>query len=257
MVLAEDLARDRIISSELFLKNLLLPKGRSAEHAGQPVAILIFDSFRHFWTAGRLIHSEGVVRYGPPGGLPVRHDIYGTVHYVRAAGTPNDAFSRVKDGWHDPDAVGADVKEPQRSINLKAREVRDGLKQAIDGRRWRVFGGTFSTQIVDPMFMEPEAWLAWWHAKTRRLHLVVGPQSPDGPGARLPDARPSPLSLPAGVAPVHELLSGRRVRRARYFVAPPVSHARGGVCQWAREARLHPVRAIPVRNQAASLDIVA
>lgn len=180
VVLAEDLTRDRIIASEHFLKHLLLPKGRNAEHAGQPVAILIFDSFRHWRMASGRVHAEGVVRYGPPGASPVRDDIFGTVHYVRAAGTPNEVFSRVKDGGHDPDAVGPGVKEPQRAVNLKAREVRDDITQAIDGRRWRVFEGTFSTQIVDPMFMEPEAGLAWWNGKTRQLHLVTGSQSPEG-----------------------------------------------------------------------------
>jgi CO/xanthine dehydrogenase Mo-binding subunit len=180
VVLAEDLTRDRITASDLFLKHLLLPKGRIAEHAGQPVAILIFDSFRPFWTASRRVHAEGVVRYGPPGESAARHDIFGTVHYVRSAGTPSDVFSRVKDGWHDPDAVGPEVKEPERTINLRARGVRDDIRQAIDGRRWRVFEGTFSTQIVDPMFMEPEAGLAWWNPRTRRLHLVTGSQSPDG-----------------------------------------------------------------------------
>jgi len=174
VVLADDLTRDRIVASEHFLQHLLVPKGRNAEHAGQPVAILIFETFRHFWTASRRVHGEGVVRYGPPGASPVRNDIFGTVHYVRAAGPTSDVFSRVKDGAHDPDAVGPGVKEPQRAVNLKAREVRDDIKQAIDGRRWRVFEGTFSTQVVDPMFMEPEAGLAWWNAKTRQLHLVTG-----------------------------------------------------------------------------------
>lgn len=180
VVTAEDLTRDRVAGLPYFLKHLLLPKGRVAEHAGQPVAILIFDSFRAFWTAGRRVRAADVVRYGPSGAAPDRHDIFGTVHYVRAEGRPNDVFSRVKDGWHDPDAVGPNVKEPQRGVNLRAREVRDDIRQSIDGRRWRVFEGTFSTQVVDPMFLEPEAGLAWWNARTRQLHLVTGSQSPEG-----------------------------------------------------------------------------
>jgi hypothetical protein len=59
VVIADDLTRDRIIASDLFGKYLLVPKGRTAEHAGQPVAILIFDSFRH------LVDGEGK---GPRGG---------------------------------------------------------------------------------------------------------------------------------------------------------------------------------------------
>jgi hypothetical protein len=105
IVVAEDLARDRITSSGLFLRNLLLPRGKGAEHAGQPVAMLIFDSFRQFRQASRLIGAD-VARYGNPDPSVARDEVFGTVHYIRSAGTPADVFSRVKDGWHDPDAVG-------------------------------------------------------------------------------------------------------------------------------------------------------
>lgn len=179
IVLAEDLGRDRVIAFELFLKRLLLPTGEHAEHAGQPAAILIFDSFRACWTASRLIQAEDVVRYGPADPSQVRREVFGTVHYIRSAGAPDDVFSRVKDGWHDPDAVGREVPEPQRSLNLRARRVRDDIRQVLRGHHWRVFERTFSTQVIDPMFLEPEAGLAWWSAQARRLHLVIGSQSPD------------------------------------------------------------------------------
>ena len=84
VVLADDLTRDRIIASEHFLKYLLVPKGTIAEHAGQLVAILIFDSFRQFWTASRRVHAEGVVRHGPPGNLCM---CTGYQNIVRAART--------------------------------------------------------------------------------------------------------------------------------------------------------------------------
>jgi CO/xanthine dehydrogenase Mo-binding subunit len=54
--------------------------------------------------------------------------------------------------------------------------------ELIDGKlkseNWKLTQGTYTTQLIDPMFMEPESGLGWLDQKQQTLHLLIGTQSP-------------------------------------------------------------------------------
>ncbi len=181
-----------------FAKCWLVPDGELPDHAWQPVAILIFERFSEMndvrqWV---LLDGNSLLRYGPVATpspeqdvrrlldplLAVRQkDAQGmgdAVHFIRIAGENDDVFSFVKNGRHDPTAFGPAVTVEQRPKNLLAMQSRDAVEGTIAQSDWTTLDRTFSTQTTDPMFMEPEAGLAWHDVDAKQLHLVVGTQSP-------------------------------------------------------------------------------
>ena len=60
-------------------------------------------------------------------------------------------------------------------------EAMEGVKHIDEKLRtagWKVTQQTYDTQLIDPMFMEPESGLAWLDKGTDTLHLLIGSQSP-------------------------------------------------------------------------------
>lgn len=182
-----------------------VPEGSIPEHIAQPVAMLIFETPSALRAANDWLNSgKTVLRYGSPPKPSREQDVRRlldpligvrqrdpdatylldgkpkiiSTHYVRIAGTSDDIFSHVQNGPHDPNAVGPDVAAPAISVNLHALESRNLLERTVAEAGWTVIDRNFSTQSTDPMFMEPEAGIAWWDRDGKELHLVVGTQSP-------------------------------------------------------------------------------
>jgi CO/xanthine dehydrogenase Mo-binding subunit len=201
-VTAADLAAEVIrpaTEKGSFASSWFVPDGDTPEHAAQPVALLIFDSPRALRDAQEWMGIEGnsLLRFGQSSGTTKEQDIrrlldpliafrqrdpakaYDSVHYVRIAGNKEDVFSHIKNGRHDPTAVGPEVTNPSvRKVNRCAMKARDLIERTVAKAGWKVIDRNYSTQTTDPMFMEPEAGLGWWDRKRKELHLVVGTQSP-------------------------------------------------------------------------------
>ena len=62
--------------------------------------------------------------------------------------------------------------------NAEAMQYVNEITSILDSGKLDVFRGSYSTQTIDPMFMEPENGLAWLDPKTRTLNLLIGTQSP-------------------------------------------------------------------------------
>ena len=140
--------------------------GNPPDFYGQPVAMLIFADFNTYRRAVKILQfNDNVVEYGAE--MPKFSTAYtpGT-HYVRDDrknfsyyGTPNGDY------------------------NCKQYAVDYEVRKTIETGNWQKFTRSFYTQTIDPMFMEPEAGLAWYNAKAAggaQLNLVLGTQSPTG-----------------------------------------------------------------------------
>lgn len=166
------------------VSQLLVPVGTAPQFYGQPVAILIFADGNTYRRAKRALQFQpGVVQTGglpPPPPAPWAL-AYSPVNYLTRYDAPGmEPFSQVQVGSASDPYQPDSASQP---YNSRARQLRgriDATLQATDPHLLQL-GGTYSTQVLDPMFMEPEAGLAWLDASgTGTLHLVLGTQATNG-----------------------------------------------------------------------------
>jgi CO/xanthine dehydrogenase Mo-binding subunit len=189
VVTAADLARAGTRVPEFYAGDLFCPVGRTPIYLGQPVSLLIFKEFDAFDQARLKIRDGGFVKFAEETG-PVARPNYGAFRFTRVAGpTPEapDVYSPVKNGWVSPGRF----QDTERPIwaRLPIPTGRAYAEAATHGEKIRaelaasnpavlVLDREFETQSVDPMFLEPEAGIAWYDAGRKELELVLGVQSP-------------------------------------------------------------------------------
>jgi CO/xanthine dehydrogenase Mo-binding subunit len=168
--------------------DLFCPVGKTPLYLGQPVAMLIFEQFDAYDQARLALRDPSCVKYGAETG-PVPIAPYGSHRFVRIAGsTPAapDVYSPLLAGWVVPrsfqngDSPVWAPADPQGPADAKASFYGEQIRAelAADNPDLLVLDRQFETQSVDPVFLEPEAGLAWYDATRRMLELVVGVQSP-------------------------------------------------------------------------------
>ncbi|MEO6278774.1 molybdopterin cofactor-binding domain-containing protein [Roseateles sp.] len=166
------------------IKQLLVPVGSAPQFYGQPVAIVVFADSNAYRRAKRALQFEpGVVQTGaaPPPPSASAAKAYSPVNYLtryEAAGVA--PFSQVQVGSESNPFAPDSASQPYNSTAKALRGRIDALLQAPDPAVLRL-KGSYSTQVLDPMFMEPEAGLAWLdRAGTGTLSLVLGTQATNG-----------------------------------------------------------------------------
>ncbi len=189
VVTAADLDKIGIRVPEFYTGDLFCPLGRTPLYLGQPVGLLIFETFDAFDQARLALRDGTFVRFGEETG-PVAAPAYGAYRFTRVAGATPDApdlYSPVMAGWVSP---GRSQNSPFPIWSPAANDTEAAYaKAAIHGERIRaelaaknpdllVLDREFETQSVDPMFLEPETGLAWCDRKSGSLELVLGVQSP-------------------------------------------------------------------------------
>ncbi|ANW00524.1 xanthine dehydrogenase family protein molybdopterin-binding subunit [Bradyrhizobium icense] len=189
VVTAADLERIGTRVPEFYKGDLFCPVGKTPLYLGQPVGLLIFETFDAFDQARLALRDGTFVRFGEETG-PVAMPAYGAYRFTRVAGaTPEapDVYSPVQAGWVSP---GRSQNSPLPIWSPAARDTEASYaKAAVHGEKIRdelaaknpkllVLDREFETQSVDPMFLEPESGLAWYDRKSGSLELVLGVQSP-------------------------------------------------------------------------------
>ena len=174
---------------EFYTGDLFCPVGKTPLYLGQPVGLLIFETFDAFDQARLALRDGTFVRFGEETG-PVAMPAYGAYRFTRVAGaTPDapDVYSPILAGWVSP---GRSQNAPLPIWSPAAKDTEASYaKAAIHGERIRaelaaknpnllVLDREFETQSVDPMFLEPETGLAWYSGNSGSLELVLGVQSP-------------------------------------------------------------------------------
>lgn len=177
------------------LKQLLVPVGTRPQFYGQPVALLVFADAAQYRRAKRALQFQpGVVRTAPlppppppppdappPPAVTAFVPAYAPVNYLTRYDAPGEApFSQVQLGAEsNPYAPDS----PSQPYNIRARALRERIDARLQAPQPGVLqlGGTYTTQVLDPMFMEPEAGLAWLDRRDGgTLHLVLGTQATNG-----------------------------------------------------------------------------
>ena len=187
VVTAADLAAAGTRVPAFYQGDLLCPVGKTPLYLGQPVALLIFEQFDAFDRARLALRDPSCVKYGKETG-PVSIPPYGSHRFVRVAGaTPDapDVYSPLQAGWvvprsfrnGDPVWAPANRQGPADArASFYGEQIRAEL--AANNPDHLVLEREFETQSVDPMFLEPEAGIAWYDGRRKALELVVGVQSP-------------------------------------------------------------------------------
>src|SRR5271166_4841566 len=101
VVTADDVARIGARVPGFYAGDLFCPVGRTPLYLGQPVALLLFDTFDAFDQARLALRDQPYVKFGEETGPVVMPD-YGAYRFTRVAGpTPEapDVYSPIKDGW--------------------------------------------------------------------------------------------------------------------------------------------------------------
>jgi CO/xanthine dehydrogenase Mo-binding subunit len=187
VVTADDLVKIGTRVPEFYTGDLFCPVGKTPLYLGQPVALLIFETFDAFDQARLALRDGTFVKFGTETG-PIEMRDYGAYRFTRIAGaTPDvpDVYSPVQDGWVSPPyAQSSHLRDWQPSSSDPAyakaarfgESIRSGL--AEDNPNQLVLDREFETQSVDPVFLEPEGGLAWYDVGRKNLELVLGVQSP-------------------------------------------------------------------------------
>jgi CO/xanthine dehydrogenase Mo-binding subunit len=190
VVTAADLERIRVRLPEFYKDgDLFCPVGRTPSYLGQPVALLIFETFDVFDKARLELRDGDFLRYGAATG-PVALPNYGAYRFTRVAGpTPDgpDIYSPLQEGWISPDLVGSSGRPIWKPLPVdrgrayaKGATYGEGIRADLARSDPAVLtlDREFETQSVDPMFLEPECGLGWYDSVTEILELVLGVQSP-------------------------------------------------------------------------------
>lgn len=189
VVIAEDLDRARVRVPPFYAGDLLCPAGKTPLYLGQPVALLLFETFDAYDRARTILRQTNPVGFGAETG-PVTQPNYAALRFTRVAGdSPGapDVYSPLIEGWISPG-----VFEPGGRPLWRPLPTEDGgqyKKGAIYGDAVRaliaagapdmlVLDRRFRTQSVDPMFLEPEGGLGWYDPQAKALRIVLGVQSP-------------------------------------------------------------------------------
>ncbi|MCW2244849.1 CO/xanthine dehydrogenase Mo-binding subunit [Azospirillum fermentarium] len=189
IITAEKLADDKITFPSSMTPpvgrpgGLLVAQGKLPVYFGQPAVILIFTDFATWRQASRRLQfHKGVVKYGPAAdpdmwASPQQPPYSPPTYLTRVAKGKQELFSQVKDGQSNPTGSAP--------VDREARKWRADIKAEFNQSDVTTFTGTYDTQVLDPVFMEPEAGLGWLEpAKDGQtggtLHLVLGTQSTNG-----------------------------------------------------------------------------
>jgi CO/xanthine dehydrogenase Mo-binding subunit len=189
VVAAGDIEREKIRTPEFYAGDLFCPVGKTPAYLGQPVALLIFETFDAFDKARTALRDGDFLKFGAETG-PVALPNYGAFRFTRVAGaTPDapDVYSPLMAGWINPGRF----ENSGRPI-WKVLPIAEGAayaKGATYGEMIRAelsaedpavltLDRAFETQSVDPMFLEPECGLAWYDPSAQKLEIVLGVQSP-------------------------------------------------------------------------------
>ena len=179
MVTAEDLQRDGIhIAESNYPEGMyLVPKGSAPDHLGQPVALLFFKDLQTMKAArSQLMFELDPIKKGASITLPkdyVYQPETSIIHIVKEGPEPYEKrvkFAQTKGGPVHPEEPGKRNAEAMLGVKLIDSKLKSG--------GWRLTEGTYTTQLIDPMFMEPESGLGWLDPKQQTLHLLIGTQSP-------------------------------------------------------------------------------
>lgn len=139
---------------------------------GQPVAMLVFDSYTTYRQAKKILQfNDKVIQYGD------KISDWGSVIGPTQINTFGPLTSFVRNDKRSFNLVARRNSPDYLSeLTANANEVRHDISQS----GWKTFTSNFYTPTYDPVFMEPESGMGWYDPTTSTLNLLLGTQSPTG-----------------------------------------------------------------------------
>lgn len=189
------------------VKQLLVPWGTAPQFFGQPVAILVFADANALRRARRALQFEpGVVQSGdaiPPEPATA----YPPATYLTRFDAPGLApFSQVQVGCESDPYAPDTASAP---YNSTAKALRARIDARLADPALLQLAGRYETQVLDPMFMEPEAGLAWLdRSGGGTLHLVLGTQATNGDAGDSLAMFGPPCPIPVGTVVLNACYPG-------------------------------------------------
>jgi CO/xanthine dehydrogenase Mo-binding subunit len=189
VVTADDLARIGVRVPPFYAGDLFCPSGQTPLYLGQPVALLLFESFDAFDQARVAFRNGKLLRFGAETGPLIRPN-YAALRFTRVAGpTPSspDVYSPLLEGWISPgflETMGRPIWKPlpvsEGGTYARGATYGEEIRKLLNSGDPNLFvlDRKFDTQSIDPMFLEPECGIAWHDADNKALRLVLGVQSP-------------------------------------------------------------------------------
>lgn len=177
LVTGDDLAAWGCRGGEPFLMPELYVKSNSLpSYLGQPIALITFPSIAHYLSIkDKLRNLADYLNFGDEAVREPRNQ-YGATRFVRYLGPfGEEEFSFIKDGPFTPSSEGA---SRAGTVNARALHYIQKIKEETATSGWLSLEGSYCTQCVDPMFMEPESGLSWFDSRSQTLSLTLGTQSP-------------------------------------------------------------------------------
>lgn len=163
-------------AAPFLLPDFYVRSGQSPEYFGQALALLSFENADHYLLhKSKLSGLTDLVRFGPSYSPKTREN-YGTSQFVYYQGHAEDPeFSFMKDAQdHDDPASPLHEGEKSRRVEHFVQKIEEEIRSS----GWLSLKQSFTTQSVDPLFMEPENGLAWYDSASGTLSLMLGTQSP-------------------------------------------------------------------------------
>lgn len=159
------------LSSDLYVK-----PGQAPAYFGQPLAILSFKSVDDYLAVkAKTADLKKYIRYGEIARVAQAPD-YGSSEFVFYQGTSRDPeFSFMKDV---PAQEAAEDSISVQRYRTLSDTYKNKIQEDLERSGWHRFRSTYTTQSVDPVFMEPENGLSWYDSKSQTLSLLCGTQSP-------------------------------------------------------------------------------
>src|SRR5205814_196132 len=121
VVTAEDLARIGTRVPEFYEGDLFCPVGKTPLYLGQPVALLMFESFDAFDRAQLELRGKNALKFGVETG-PVAEPNYAAYRFTRVAGpTPDvpDIYAPIQEGWISPGKFESTGRPIWRPLPIK------------------------------------------------------------------------------------------------------------------------------------------
>lgn len=172
---------------------------RIPDFIGQPVALAYFDDYlSHFAGATELRASVGCQKYGPVQAEAKHWTIsdqligwrqqqvlgkyYGQAHYQKKLDPMGQVIFPLIEQQHFAKKYNPFPGAEKSELNTLSGNLYRELSSALSnpGIDYLSLEHSAATQMVDPMFLEPESGLAWLNRNDGVLHLVLGTQSAAG-----------------------------------------------------------------------------
>jgi CO/xanthine dehydrogenase Mo-binding subunit len=184
-----DVERAKIRVPEFYEGELFCPVGTTPIYLGQPVALLMFETFDAYDRVRVAVRDGDFVKFGAETG-PLPKPNYGAFRFTRIAGaTPDapDVYSPVQDGRIMPGVMDTKGRPVWQALDIatgseyaKGARIGDKIRAELAAKNPGLYTleRDFETQSIDPMFLEPECGLAWFDPAAAKLETVLGVQSP-------------------------------------------------------------------------------